>query len=160
MAGRNDGVDRRRPAPMLIGETEPETSRSDRPRIASEGRFIGPADETPPDPRAVIDDLRRRLRIEQEKSLNSVDAVLGARAVAAQAKAETQEVLYRLHVRETELRQLKEILVEQQPTGETGLGDDAGSGGSGGVEPAGRPLGPGTAFRQLLGAIRRSVTSP
>lgn len=64
----------------------------------------------PPDPRGVIDQLRDRLRHEQEKSLNSVDAVLGAQAAASQAKAETREVYHRLHVRETELAQLKELL--------------------------------------------------
>ena len=157
MAGRKDGVERRRPAPMLIGEAESATTGSDRPRIASEGRFVGPAESTPPDPRAVIDDLRRRLRIEQEKSLNSVDAVLGARAVAAQAKAETQEILYRLHVRETELEQLKELVVERGSPGRPDPGFDPGAGRHHGEHPTGEPPSPAAALRQLLGAIRRSV---
>lgn len=73
-------------------------------------------DAAPPtqDARAVIDELNRRLMVERETSLNSVDAVLGARAKEAQARAENKELLYRLHVREAELAQLKELMVEAE----------------------------------------------
>lgn len=101
--------------------------------------------DAPPDPRSVIDDLRRRLRIEQEKALNSVDAVMGARAAAAQAKAETQDVFYRLHVRETELNQLKELLaeMEQKAPGGRGTGADAAK--------------PAEAAKALLSSVKRAV---
>lgn len=101
--------------------------------------------DAPPDPRTVIDDLRRRLRIEQEKALNAVDAVMGARAAAAQAKAETQDVFYRLHVRETELNQLKELLAEMEGKSVVGrgLGADAPK--------------PAEAARTLLTSVKRAV---
>jgi hypothetical protein len=83
----------------------------------------------PPDPRDVIDDLQLRLQLEQEKSLNALDAVLGAQAAAAQAKAETREVFHRLHVREQELTQLKELLAQ--------LGGDPFD--DGGAPPVDRP---------------------
>lgn len=101
--------------------------------------------DAPPDPRAVIDDLRRRLRVEQEKALNAVDAVLAARAAAAQARAETQEVFYRLHVRETELNQLKELLVELEGR----LDDENG--------PETETPTPSEAARTLLSSVRRAV---
>ena len=68
------------------------------------------AAESVPDAAAVIEDLQRRLMVERETALNSVDAMLGARAKEAQAKAENKDLLYRLHVREAELMQLKELL--------------------------------------------------
>ncbi len=113
----------------------------DRLWIQPEGRPIEVVNDTPPDPRAVIEDLRRSLRAEQEKTLNSVDAVMGARAAAAQAKAETQEVFYRLHVRETELAQLKELLAE-----------------SGVLDGRSNAPSPSAAARTLLSSVKRAVS--
>lgn len=121
MTDRTEHEERRAQPPMLLGDRpgdQPghQVDPGDRPRIESDGRYAKPNDEPPPDPRAVIEDLRRKLRAEQEKSLNATDAVLGARAAAAQARAETQETYYRLHVRETELAQLKELMAAQAET--------------------------------------------
>ncbi len=118
MNERAEHDERRSQPPMLLGDRRDDQTGSpvdpgDRPRIESDGRYAKPNEEPPPDPRAVIEDLRRKLRAEREKSLNATDAVLGARAAAAQAKAETQEIYYRLHVRETELAQLKELMAAQ-----------------------------------------------
>lgn len=120
---------------MVLGELDGQ-AMTDRPRIDSDGRSQEPRNEAPPDPRAVIEDLRHRLRVEEEKSLNAADAVLGARAAAAQAKAETQDVFYRLHVRETELAQLKELIAGQEVI----------------PEPT-----PSSAARTLLASVKRAV---
>ncbi len=154
MMERADGGDRGDlRAPTMPG---PPARRAvdDQPQIESDGRLAGPAQGAPPDPRTVIDDLRRRLRAEQEKSLNSIDAVLGAQAAAAQAKAETQEVFYRLHVRETELEQLKELLAdENRALSSFDGGPAAAPGGSADEEPT-----PAVAARMLLSSIKRAVT--
>lgn len=89
----------------MIDRRDPTTDSTDLEPVSAP-RLVG----APPDPRDVIEQLRDRLRGEQEKTLNAVDAVLGAQAAAAQAKAETREVYHRLHVRERELEQLKELL--------------------------------------------------
>ncbi len=108
----------------------------------------------PPDPRAVIEDLRRRLRAEQEKSLNAADAVLGARAVAAQARAETQEIYYRLHVTETELNRLKELLAVE--SAERSDGSEGARSVEAEVETEEpRPPAVGEAVRILVGALTR-----
>ena len=133
----------------------------DRPGIESDGRYARPNDEPPPDPRAIIDDLRRRLRVEEEKSLNAVDAVLGARAAAAQAKADAQETFYRLHVRETELAQLKELLVgPDESAGGDNVSDPSGlapSRGLGMVGPTGRVGGSTSATSQAQQSALRSL---
>lgn len=119
------------------------------PPIELDRRTPEPEEQQPPDPRAIIDELRRRLRIEQEKSLNAHDAVLGARAMAAQAKAETQEVFHRLHVRETELNQLKELLTDRRAAPRTdGRGTD--DGGPSSVR----------AVRHLASSVRDLVSGP
>ena len=64
--------------------------------------------------RSLVADLRRQLRAERERSLNATDRVLGAQAEAAQARAEIKELQYRLHVRETELAQAKELLSQRE----------------------------------------------
>ncbi len=60
--------------------------------------------------RTVVAELRRQLQVERERSLNATDRVLAAQAEAAQARAEIKELQYRLHVRETELGQARELL--------------------------------------------------
>jgi len=57
-----------------------------------------------------LDNLRRLLAEAEEKNLNAVDAILGAEATAAQAKRDIDGIFHRLHIREQELRQLKELL--------------------------------------------------
>ena len=59
---------------------------------------------------AEVEDLRRRLRIERERSMNATDRVLGAQAEAAQARAEIKELYHRLHVREAEVTELRAML--------------------------------------------------
>lgn len=61
--------------------------------------------------------LRRQLLAERERSLNATDRVLGAQAEAAQARAEIRELEYRLHVREAELSQARQLLdlVDESP---------------------------------------------
>ena len=112
---------------MTAPSAGPSTGR-DRERPTGSGADPGPPagdgpDGAPPE----IDDLRRRLRIERERSLNATDRILGAQAEAAQARAEIKELYHRLHVREAELAQLRELLTDRPPTGPTGVrGDVAG----------------------------------
>ncbi len=179
MVGQAGSDERRARPPMLIDERGDGAvaQPSDKPRIESDGRYAKPNEEPPPDPRAVIEDLRRKLRAEQEKSLNSVDAVMGARAAAAQAKAETQETFYRLHVRETELAQLKELMAEQNQPAATPGPSSTGSPGTGSWSGSARPStnrsatgvtgqGPSaaakaaeasTAVKSMLGTLKRLV---
>lgn len=164
MAGTADH-DRRAAAPAdqetSVPSRPPAIRTDDRPGITSDGRYVPRTGGGPPDPRAVIDDLRRRLRAEQEKTLNSVDAVLGAQAAAAQARAETQDVYYRLHVRETELAQLKELLDGSSDRFRTGAELETGARGGSAVEADTTerepyPM-PGEALRILVGSILRAA---
>lgn len=60
-----------------------------------------------------------RLLEERERALNFTDQLMGARAEAAQARAEIRELEYRLHVREAELAELRRLL-QRFPGPETG----------------------------------------
>lgn len=84
---------------------------------AEEGTEAGPPTTVEGDPRIIIDRLQQRWREEREQRLNAVDALVGAEAAVAQAKAETEDVLYRLHVRETELEQSSALLAELEARG-------------------------------------------
>jgi hypothetical protein len=77
----------------------------------------GPSGLVPADPEATIADLRRQLRRERERAINATDRVLGAQAEAAQARAEIKELQYRLHVREAELVQARELVEHREPVG-------------------------------------------
>ncbi len=57
-----------------------------------------------------VDGLRRRLAVAEERVLNLVDAVVGAEAAAAQARRDVDHIFHRLHLREQELKALKEML--------------------------------------------------
>ena len=136
----------------MTGQTSQGERRSDPPKISSEGRFPLSDDDQPPDPRLVIEDLRRKLRLEKERSLNATDAVMGARAAAAQAQAESQELFYRLHVKETEIDQLKELLAERTDGG-------GASGMVGGGNWSAKVQGPASdAARNLFSAVKQVVT--
>ena len=54
--------------------------------------------------------LRDRVAQVEEQKLNAVDALIGAEAAAAQARRDIDEIFHRLHLREEELKQLKEAL--------------------------------------------------
>lgn len=54
--------------------------------------------------------LRRRLAEVEEQNLNATDALIGAEAAATQARRDIDEIFHRLHVREQELKRLKELL--------------------------------------------------
>ena len=54
--------------------------------------------------------LRRELAEAKERNLNAVDALIGAEAAAAQARQDIDDIFHRLDRRESELRQLKELL--------------------------------------------------
>ena len=139
----------------MTGQTSQGERRSDPPKISSEGRFPLPDDDQPPDPRLVIEDLRRKLRLEKERSLNATDAVMGARAAAAQAQAESQELFYRLHVKETEIDQLRELLAERAAAGNGG----ASGGMVGGGNWSAKVQGPASdAARNLFSAVKQVVT--
>lgn len=125
------------------------------------GRSADVAAPNPPDPGAVIDDLRRRLRAEQERALNATEAMRGARAEAAQTQAEVRELQHRLHVRETELRKLEELLGGDGAIADLALADPGGtsptpspsSPSPGGDEP---PT-PAEALRTLVGSVARHL---
>lgn len=55
-------------------------------------------------------ELRRRVAELEERSLNATDSVIGAEAVAAQARRDADDYFHRLHLRERELEDLKESL--------------------------------------------------
>lgn len=55
-------------------------------------------------------ELRRRVAELEEQHLNDTDALIGAEAAAAQARRDIDDVFHRLHVRENELKELKELL--------------------------------------------------
>lgn len=109
-----------------------------------------------PDAREVIVDLRRRLAVEREVALNAVDAVLGAQAEAAQVRAENKELFYRLHVREVELEQLKELLGPAPHTAGSAEGSTAERDAAAGE--TGSDL--GWAARSLVRAARATVRRP
>ena len=54
--------------------------------------------------------LRHRLAEVEEQHLNATDALIGAEAAAAQARRDIDDIFHRLHVREQELKELKELL--------------------------------------------------
>ncbi len=54
--------------------------------------------------------LHRRVAELEERNLNATDALIGAQAAAAQARREIDGIFHRLHVREQELQELKELL--------------------------------------------------
>jgi hypothetical protein len=115
-----------------------------------------------PDPGAVIEDLRRRLRAEQERSLNATDAMRGAKAEAAQARAEIRELHHRLHVREAELRALQELIADGAAGDGTGAfgpartGAPTGQVAAGDGETAEGPA-PAQALRILAGSVARQL---
>ena len=85
-------------------------------------------------------ELHRRVVEAEERNLNLADALVGAEAAAAQARRDIDDIFHRLHARETELKELKELL---------GFGLDTP------FEEIARALnGP---KRSLLGAAKRSV---
>lgn len=55
-------------------------------------------------------ELHRRLAELEERHLNATDALIGAEAAVAQARRDIEEIFHRLHVRERELTELKELL--------------------------------------------------
>ncbi len=57
-----------------------------------------------------LDDLRRRVAELEEQHLNATDALIGAEAATAQARRDIDDIFHRLHVRESELKALKEAL--------------------------------------------------
>jgi len=81
-----------------------------------DGPEDGPDDGPDGVPDGVPDDgdpeaeLRRRVAELEERHLNDVDALIGADAAAAHARRDIHEVFHRLHVREEELKELKELL--------------------------------------------------
>lgn len=63
-----------------------------------------------PDDGDPVPELRRRVAELEERHLNDTDALIGAEAAAAQARRDIDDVFHRLHVREEELKELKELL--------------------------------------------------
>ncbi len=59
-----------------------------------------------------LDRLEQLYRREREQRLNAVDALVGAQAELTQAKADNDDLFYRLHVRETELARVAAQLAE------------------------------------------------
>ena len=140
--------------------TGPDRRRVDDRPMTTPGPAVGERTipPEPPDPGAIIDELRRRLRLEQERTLNATDAMRGALAEAAQARAEVRELHHRLHVRETELGVLEQL-----------VGADGGRAAWAPTEPpaAGTPVpqepeaatvaSPGQALRVLVGTVARRI---
>lgn len=62
------------------------------------------------DDRNELSELRRRVAELEEQHLNDTDALVGAEAAAAQARRDIDDIFHRLHVREHELEELKELL--------------------------------------------------
>jgi hypothetical protein len=127
------------------------------PERRADDRAATPSTSTaPPDPGSVIDDLRRRLRAEQERTLNATDAMRGAWAEAAQARAEIRELQHCLHVRESELRALGGLVAADDPL------DTGTTPGSGGTSPSPAPVAGSEATElptpmQALRILARSV---